>query len=195
MKDWIFWKRRCWGIERQSEELEMASESTLLGAAGEHYVMSALLRRGLIAALAPQGVPNADILVTDVQGNRTCSIQVKTRREIGSDGGWHMKPKHAEISSDNLFYCFVDFGKAIDSSPRMFVLPSKVVAEAIGSSHTSWLSTPGKRGQQRNDSNVRRLLPDYGNSYLGKVNPYPFGWMDKYRDAWQLLGLSPSETQ
>ena len=69
------------------------------------------------------------------------------------------------------------------------------VAEAIGSSHASWLSTPGKRGQQRNDSNVRRLLPDYSNAYLGKVDPYPLGWMDEYRDAWQLLRLSSSETQ
>ena len=53
----------------------MPSQSTLLGAAGEHYVMSELLRRGYIAALAPQGVPNADIVVTDVEGSRLCSIQ------------------------------------------------------------------------------------------------------------------------
>jgi hypothetical protein len=42
----------------------MPSQSTLLGAAGEHYVLCQLLRRGYIAALAPIGVPNADILVT-----------------------------------------------------------------------------------------------------------------------------------
>jgi hypothetical protein len=69
----------------------MASQSTLLGAAGEHFVMSEMLRRGYIAALAPQGVPNADIVVTDIEGTRLCSLQVKTRRDIGSDGGWHMK--------------------------------------------------------------------------------------------------------
>ena len=40
--------------------------------------MSELLRRGYIAALAPEGVPNIDILVTDVKGARLCSIQVKT---------------------------------------------------------------------------------------------------------------------
>ena len=42
----------------------MPSNSTLLGAAGEHYVLSQLLRRGYIAALAPIGLPNADIVVT-----------------------------------------------------------------------------------------------------------------------------------
>ena len=172
----------------------MASDSSLLGAAGEHYVMSQLLRRGYIAALAPQGVPNADILVSDLEGNKRCSLQVKTRREIGSDGGWHMKPKHETLISSNLFYCFVNFGIAVTAEPKAFVLPSAKVAEVISSSHISWLSTPGKRGQIRNDSNVRRLLPDYANSYLGKHNPYPNGWLDKYFAAWHLLGLSPVPT-
>lgn len=48
----------------------MPSQSTLLGAAGEHYVLCQLLRRGYIAALAPLGVPNADILITDTEGRR-----------------------------------------------------------------------------------------------------------------------------
>lgn len=50
------------------------SHSSLLGAAGEHYVMSQLLRRGFIAALAPVGVPSADIVVTDDIGDRVCAI-------------------------------------------------------------------------------------------------------------------------
>jgi hypothetical protein len=91
----------------------MASESTLLGAAGEHLVMSELLRRGFIAGLAPVGVPNADIVVTDIEGSKMCSIQVKSRRDIGADGGWHMKEKHESIISERLFYCFVDFGKTL----------------------------------------------------------------------------------
>jgi hypothetical protein len=44
----------------------MSNDSTLLGAAGEYYVMAELLRRGFIAALAPQGVPNSDIVVTNL---------------------------------------------------------------------------------------------------------------------------------
>jgi hypothetical protein len=87
------------------------SNSTVLGAAGEHYVMCQLLRRGLIAALAPVGVPNTDIVVTDDIGDRMCAVQVKTRVEKGSDGGWHMSVKHESVQSDTLFYAFVDFGK------------------------------------------------------------------------------------
>lgn len=73
----------------------MPSQSTLLGVAGEHYVMTELLRRGYIAALAPQGVPNVDIIVTDRDGGRLCPIQVKTRRDIGSDGGWASARVHS----------------------------------------------------------------------------------------------------
>jgi hypothetical protein len=36
----------------------------LTGVAGEHYVLFELLRKGYIAALAPTGVPDADIVVT-----------------------------------------------------------------------------------------------------------------------------------
>jgi hypothetical protein len=46
----------------------MASNSAILGAAGEHYVMSRLLMRGMIAALAPVNAPNADIVVTNKIG-------------------------------------------------------------------------------------------------------------------------------
>lgn len=56
--------------------------------------MSQLLGRGFIAALAPVGLPTADIVVTNDIGDRACAIQVKARRELGTDGGWHMKSKH-----------------------------------------------------------------------------------------------------
>src|SRR5258708_5112034 len=66
------------------KRLEQIS-SSILGAAGEHYIMCQLLRRGRIAALAPAGVPNTDLVVTDKIGDKLCAVQVKVRREIGSD--------------------------------------------------------------------------------------------------------------
>jgi hypothetical protein len=161
----------------------MASDSTILGAAGEHYVMCQLLRRGMIAALAPVGVPNADIVVTDQIGNRLCALQVKARREIGSDGGWHMKPKHQELSSPNLFYCFVDFRASLTDQPKCWVVPSAIVADALRTTHQAWLAMPGKKGQPHKDSNVRRLLPDY----RVLQSQYRLGWLDRYHEAWTLL--------
>lgn len=55
--------------------------------------MSFLLRHGFIAALAPVGVPHCDIVVTNDIGDRLCDIQVKTRVEKGSGGGWQMNEK------------------------------------------------------------------------------------------------------
>jgi hypothetical protein len=51
-----------------------ARNSTLLGAAAEHYVMCQLLRRDMIAALAPTGVPDADIIVSDRIASRLCRL-------------------------------------------------------------------------------------------------------------------------
>ena len=153
----------------------MASQTKLLGAAGEYHVMAELLRRGYIAALVPAGVPNADIVVSDVKGARLCSIQVKSRRDLGSDGGWHMKDKHEKIRESRLFYCFVGFGKTHDDRPTVHIVLSSTVAEALYSSPKKWLSTPGKKGQQRKDGPMRRLLSDYARIFTNGANPCPRG--------------------
>jgi hypothetical protein len=105
-----------------------AMNTAILGAAGEHYVMCQLLRRERIAALAPAGVPNADLIVSDKIGDKLCAVQVKVRRDIGKDGGWHMGEKHETIVSANSFYCLVDFGKSLDDQPKCWIVPSAVVA-------------------------------------------------------------------
>ena len=166
----------------------MPSQSTLLGAAGEHYVLCQLLRRGYIAALAPVGVPNADILITDTEGQRLKAIQVKTRRNIGADKGWHMKPKHERLISDSLLYCFVNFGDGLKDKTLTHIIPSSVVAKAIRESHQHWLKTPGVKGRPHKDSQVRRFLPDY-TKVFGKDHPlYGPNWTDRYLEAWESLG-------
>ena len=170
------------------------SSTALLGAAGEHYVMYELLRRNYIAALAPQGAPNLDIVVADTEGNQLCGIQVKTRSGRGGDGGWHMRPKHEQIDVARLFYCFVDFGQP-DDRVQVYLIPSGVVARVIADSHSAWLANPGVKGQDRKDSSVRRLLPDYTYAYRPHACPYPRGWLDRYREAWHMLltveGVTP----
>ncbi len=52
----------------------MVSKSSLFGAAGEHFVMCQLIRRGFVAALALAGVPNADIIVSEDLGHRLSAI-------------------------------------------------------------------------------------------------------------------------
>ncbi|WP_062117161.1 hypothetical protein [Aureimonas sp. AU40] len=157
----------------------------LTGAAGEHYVMSQLLRRDFIAALAPVGVPNTDIVVTDAVGDRLASLQVKSRRELGGDGGWHMGKKHEAIVGELLFYCFVDFGVDLKAHPRCWVLPSAVVAETIRESYRVWLSTPGKGGRMRNSTDHRRFLPNFDRTGISIERGA--GWLDPYEDNWEQL--------
>ncbi len=106
--------------------------------------MCQLLRQGYIAALAPVGVPNCDIVVTDDIGDRLCALQVKTRRNLGSDGGWHMSKKHEPLRSPTLVYCFVDFGKSPSDAPTTFVVPACVVGETLQAAHQAWLHQPGR---------------------------------------------------
>jgi hypothetical protein len=63
------------------QETRDAFPDTFARRCGQHHVMSELLRRGYIAALAPQGVPNADIVVCNVEGTQLVSIQVKIARQ------------------------------------------------------------------------------------------------------------------
>ena len=161
------------------------SPSSLLGAAGEHYVMSQLLRRGFIAALAPVGVPTADIVITDDAGERACALQVKTRRETGSDGGWHMKARHEGIRGASLSYVFLSFPNDLHRLPDAFVIPSGVVAEALYQAHRVWLARPGRGGVPHKDGDMRRFLPDY--SREGLEQEFGPGWLEQYRDAWHLL--------
>ena len=150
--------------------------------------MCELLRRNFIAALAPAGVPDADIIVSDRLGASLSAVQVKARLESGADGGWHMKAKHETMVRPLLYYCFVDFGR--DSDPaKCWIMPSDVVADTIKRSYGDWLATPGKRGQAHNATELRRMQPDYKQGKLPDRGP---GWMDPYRDAWRLIGQPAS---
>jgi len=162
----------------------MVSATSLIGAAGEHFVMSELLRRGMIAALAPAGVPNCDIVVTDDIGDRLCAVQVKTRLGKGADRGWHMSKKHEGLKSPSLFYCFVDFGAVTGGRAFTYIVPALVVGECLAETHKAWLAKPGAKGQPHKDNDMRRFLPDY--SHLGGAD-YGDGWLEPYREAWHLL--------
>ncbi len=160
-----------------------AINSTVLGAAGEHYVMCQLLRRGMIAALAPAGVPDADIIVSNRLGSSLAAVQVKAARHGGARRGWVMKAKHEKIKRPLLFYACVDFGKTLDAAPECWIIPSEAVADAVKESHAAWLAMPGK---DHKDSDMRGLSHDYSKFGIGR----PLGWLDPYRDAWSTIAAA-----
>jgi hypothetical protein len=155
-------------------------DKQLIGAAGEHLVLSRLLTRGLLASLAPRGTEKADILVNPLDGGRPVLIQVKTRSGNSKSFNWTMTKKAEGISEKNVFYCFVNLEP---EHPDVYVIPSKLVASIIKEHHAKWLSSPAKSGKPHKDSDVRKL--EY--KYKTPVKDAHEGWMDKYLEAWELL--------
>ena len=155
-------------------------DKTLVGAAGEHLVLSRLLSRDLLASQAPRGTRKVDVLVNPLDGGKPRLIQVKTRSAVGNSLGWHMSLKHESISEKDLFYCFVNLELI---SPSVYVIPSRIVAKVVRDSHGEWLKTPGQKGQKHNDTEMRRIKNDYGPNFKSIKT----GWMDKYLEAWELL--------
>jgi hypothetical protein len=158
----------------------VARDKQLIGAAGEHLVLSRLLARDLLASQAPRGARKADILVNPLDGGKPRLIQVKTRSNVGKRLGWQLSEKNELISEKDLFYCFVNLDLL---NPSVWVIPSKLVAKVVRDTHAEWLATPGQKGQKHNDTDMRRIIDDYGPNFKS-VKP---GWMDQYLEAWQLL--------
>lgn len=167
-------------VRVRESSFDLKTDTALLGAAGEHLVLSRLLLRGFLAAQAPHNVRKADILVNHLDSKLPYLIQVKARSGKGADGGWHMKQKHEDIKDRDMFYCFVDFGF---EDAKIFVIPAKKVAEVVRESHATWLRRPGKNGKAHNETDMRRIR----NNYSMNLKSAPDGWMDKYLERWDLL--------
>lgn len=162
-----------------AQQLPLEVSTALIGAAGEHYVLYRLFKRGLRAGRPPEGTPEVDLLILDERRNVIVSLQVKTRAN-GTDGGWHMRAKHENIESPRILYAFVDLEQ---EHPACFIIPSHVVAKFLRLDHGAWLATPGKKGQKHNDSPMRRIRP-YSEFTSSE---FPRGWMDEYLERWDLL--------
>jgi hypothetical protein len=159
---------------------QVTKDKQLIGAAGEHLVLSRLLARGLLASQAPRGTRKADILVNPLDGGRPVLIQVKTTAGSKSRVGWHMNVKHEAVKDKDLFYCFVNLGGI---NPEVYVVPAAIIAKVIRTGHQNWLKAPGAKGQKHNDSDMRRV----SNTWRLPNRYAPDGWMDEYLEAWDTL--------
>ena len=158
----------------------MKIQTQLVGAAGEHLVLSRLLSRGILAAQAPQGTRKADIIVHPLDDGTPWLIQVKTRLKGSVGGGWKLDDKHMEEKSPNLMYCFVD----LQSVPeKVYVVPSKKVAQVLVEADKEWMLKPMRDGSKRSKNMLRMIKP----SFILELKSAPHGWMDKYLENWDQL--------
>jgi hypothetical protein len=101
-----------------------AGEGARIGNAGEYYVVAELLKRGIVATLAPRNAPSFDILAT--KENRTVRIRVKTKSQEYSDWQWVAKKDCSifrNLSEDGDFTVLVDLAMETKDL-KFYVVPT-----------------------------------------------------------------------
>jgi len=154
-----------------------AGQGTLIGNAGEYYVVAELLKRGIIAAMAPRNAPGFDVLATN--GQHTARIRVKTKSEAYDIWQWAVKKDGAiflNLHPESDFTVLVNL--ALDTKDlAFFVVPTHQLNHWLVADFENWVNTPGKNGRPHSPANRKRHLPysDYAKD------------LEKYRDAWDIL--------
>lgn len=103
-------------------------------------------------------------MCSNADASKTVGIQVKTNS--GSAKSWILNQKAEDYFTNNLFYVFVNLNYN-QKSPDFFIVPSKIVAKYCKEGHSSWLKTPGKKGQTHKDTQMRKF-DDHDGDYLNR---------------------------
>jgi hypothetical protein len=117
--------------------MDEGRSSQLTGVAGVHYVAAYLAYLGFHAVPTTRNVAGPDLLVSNLSGSKSLSLQVKTTiwgmRTRGR--GDQKQPHHyewdigwgsAKINHPNLFFALVDL-KEFQELPDVFIVPSGVI--------------------------------------------------------------------
>ncbi|MBN1991949.1 MAG: hypothetical protein JW953_04550 [Anaerolineae bacterium] len=135
-----------------------AGQGTLIGNAGEYYVVAELLKRGIIAALAPRNAPAFDILAT--YDNKMVRIRVKTKTDKYDAWQWNAKKDgiiFRDLDNQDDFTILVNL--AMDYREMTFyVIPTHLLNKWLIEDFQEWVATPGKRGRPHNASSKKRNL-------------------------------------
>ena len=132
------------------------------GITGEYYVAAELTKRGYVASLTSKNTKAIDLLASNSDGSKVVSIQVKATKN-GKSFTLGQKDEMIQ-ANDSLFYVFVNLnikeieGKINYGPVEYYVVPMKKVKDFIRNNHREWLNSPGKNGQQHNDSTLRKYI-------------------------------------
>ena len=131
----------------------------LIGNAGEYYVMAELLKRGVIAGLAPRNAPAFDILAT--KSEKMARIRVKTKSEaidvwqysIKKDG----KNIFRDIQDKEDFSVLVHLAEDV-KNVRYFIVPTRTINNWLIKDFDDYINTPGVGGKLHSKDNPKRTL-------------------------------------
>ncbi|ESU20193.1 hypothetical protein FEDK69T_30460 [Flavobacterium enshiense DK69] len=136
----------------------MKISKQLCGIAGEYYAAAEISRRGFLAAITLRNSDGVDILVSNIEGSKLFSIQVKTTQNKSK---WILNKKIENDKAENKYFVFVNIPQDLEKQPKYYIVKSAILADRIYNGHRNWLSEPGKNGKTRNDSDVRQFDPKY----------------------------------
>ena len=137
-------------------------KGTLIGNAGEYFVVAELLARGIVAALAPRNAPSFDVLAT--KGDKTVRIRVKTgNRRHDNRWRWVVKKDGSifrDVAGKRDFVVLVDLAPTDDPNAcnEYYIVPTKRVERWLRESFEEWLKTPGRGGRPHSPQNSIRGL-------------------------------------
>lgn len=157
-----------------------AGEGTLIGNAGEYYVAAELLKRGVVAALAPRNAPSFDILATKT--GKTIRIRVKTKSGEYTDWQWVVKKDGTifrDLSSEGDFTVLVNLTRETKDL-EFYVVPTTVLNDWLERDFNEWVQAPGKNGRPRNPNNKKRHLncPKFKDQLRTYLHNWDILWTD-----------------
>src|SRR5947207_2182869 len=97
-------------------------KNQLTGMQGVYLVAAELSRRGFVASPTSRSAQGADLLVTDVNRQRSYAVQVKTNAR--TFGFWLLGAKAKDMVSDSLVYALVN----LRDDTEYYLVPSRIVA-------------------------------------------------------------------
>jgi hypothetical protein len=130
-----------------------AGKGVLIGNAGEYFVMGELLRRGIVAGLAPRNAPRYDIIA--INGEKSVNIRVKSRTSAADSWVWMAKRDGAifgDITRNDLTI-LVDL-KSIKEPVDYFIVDTSDLNEAISRDVADW----DNKGHPRNPNTKMRRV-------------------------------------
>jgi len=135
-----------------------AGEGSLIGNAGEYYVVAELLKRGVVAALAPRNTPSFDILAT--KEKRSIRIRVKTKSAEYSVWQWAIKKDGSifrDLSEHGDVTVLVDLAWETKDL-KFYIIPTYKIDAWLKRGFEKWVSTPGRNNKPRSQTNPKRNL-------------------------------------
>lgn len=156
-----------------------ARDKSHRGNSSQFFVAGELCRRGHAAVVKLGNTPNTDVLCSNRDGTRFVHIQVKT---FAPGNKTCSVGRKAERIYGSLFFWIIAGIPTPDSADpfRYYIVPCNEMARNVADRHRGWLSTLGKKGQQRKDSSVRAVAVAEGAA--------PYFWnIAQYEERWDLI--------